>query len=359
MSVIDKLYTEWAWRSKTGTPSIDNAEDKAVLDRLISELTTNADGEISKKEVIAAIQSGDFTGQQLKQILNGISGVAYKDDVLEFLNNKGKSVSSISKSIYNTMVENGDVQAYHKYITGSPITYEQLGTGGNLKDKFKSLFSDATIKYLFDIKPQVGNVATGKGEVLLCTLTADVNGDTPHGDVGVGNKGIEVKGKSAIPMGQKAQFGKNTDRKFIEDTIKGINQILDTPINTQTKGKRPLHRLNLIFADVIEQDRDKLEGAIGAADNAFRANYPGLDFSDFSLKNYKSNSGIDADAAEQMFGKKVIKLYTETEAFEEVLFIDDATGNYAIVPSAKLVSLVGSKIKIWMKDGLPRWTYQF
>jgi len=41
MNVIDKLYTEWAWRSKTGIPSINNAEDKAILDNLISELTEN------------------------------------------------------------------------------------------------------------------------------------------------------------------------------------------------------------------------------------------------------------------------------------------------------------------------------
>jgi hypothetical protein len=358
MNITDKLYNEWAWRSKTGTPSMDNIEDKVILDKLLAELT-NADGQISKAEVIDAINKGDFSPEQLKSILRGISGVAYKEEILKFLFGKGKSVSSIAKSIYNTMVENGDVQAYHAYITGNPITYSQLGSGGNLKDKFSKLFSDNTINYLLDIKPQVGNVATGKGEVFLCVLTADVNGDTAHGDVGVGSKGIEVKGKSAIPMGQKAQFGKNTDKKFIEDVLKGVNNILDTPINTETRGKRPLHRLNMIFADVIEQDKGKLEGAIGAADNAFRSNYPGLDFSDFSLKKFKTNSGIDADAAEQMFGKKVIKLYTETEAFEEVFFIDDSSGNYAIVSSDKLISLVGSKIKVWMKDGLPRWTYQF
>ena len=39
MNITDKLYTEWAWRSKTGTPDINNPEDKAVLDKLINELT--------------------------------------------------------------------------------------------------------------------------------------------------------------------------------------------------------------------------------------------------------------------------------------------------------------------------------
>ena len=39
MSAIDKLYTEWAWRTKTGTPNMKDPKDKAILDRLISELS--------------------------------------------------------------------------------------------------------------------------------------------------------------------------------------------------------------------------------------------------------------------------------------------------------------------------------
>lgn len=358
MNVTDKIYSEWAWRSRTGTPSMDNPEDKAILDNIIAELT-NADGQVSKKEVIDAINRGDFSPEQLQSILNGISGVAYKEDVTNFLNNKGKSVSSISQTIYNRMVENGDIQAYHQYITGKPINYDGLGSTGNLKSRFGKLFSEATLNFLLDIKPQVGNVATGKGEVFLCVFTSDVNGDTSSGDVGVGNKGIEVKNKSAIPMGQKAQFGKNTDKKFIEDAITAVNNILEEPIQVVTRGKRPLHRLNIILDAVAEQDNSKIDGAIGAIDNAFRSNYPGLDFSDFSLKNFKKGNGIDADAAEQMFGKKVIQLYIQTEEFEEVLFLDDSSGDFAKVPSSKLVDLVGTKIKTWMKDGLPRWTYNF
>lgn len=358
MDIVDKLYTEWAWRTKSGTPDINNLEDKAVLDRLIAELT-NADGQISKQEVIDTINKGEFTPDQLRSILNGISGVAYKQDVLKFLNGKGKAVSSISTRIYNVFVENGDIQAYHQYITGSPVSYDGLGTTGNLKTKFSKLFSDASLNFLLDIKPSVGNVATGKGEVFLCVLTSDVNGDTSSGDVGVGNKGVEVKNASAIPMGQKAQFGKNTDKTFIQDVIEGVNQFLEEPINPKTSGNRPLHRLNVIFSAVAEVDRTKIDDAISAADAAMRKNYPGLDLSDFSLKNFKQGGGIDADKAEQEFGKKVIKLYTETEEFEEVFFLNDSSGNFAKVASDKLVNLVGTKIKVWMKDGLPRWTYNF
>ena len=41
MNVTDKLYTEWAWRTKTGIPDINNPDDRAILDNLLSELTDN------------------------------------------------------------------------------------------------------------------------------------------------------------------------------------------------------------------------------------------------------------------------------------------------------------------------------
>jgi len=42
MNITDKLYTEWAWRTKTGIPDINNPDDKAILDSLISNLTDNS-----------------------------------------------------------------------------------------------------------------------------------------------------------------------------------------------------------------------------------------------------------------------------------------------------------------------------
>ena len=38
MNVTDKLYTEWAWRTESGIPDINNPKDKAILDRLIREI---------------------------------------------------------------------------------------------------------------------------------------------------------------------------------------------------------------------------------------------------------------------------------------------------------------------------------
>ena len=47
MNVIDKLYTEWAWRTKTGVPDINNLEDKAILDNIIFETSGNVLSEVA------------------------------------------------------------------------------------------------------------------------------------------------------------------------------------------------------------------------------------------------------------------------------------------------------------------------
>lgn len=38
MNIVDKLYTEWAWRTESGIPDIKNPKDKAILNSILSEL---------------------------------------------------------------------------------------------------------------------------------------------------------------------------------------------------------------------------------------------------------------------------------------------------------------------------------
>ena len=51
MNIIDKLYTEWAWRTKSGVPSMSNTEDKKILQSIISELVDESNI-IEKESVI-------------------------------------------------------------------------------------------------------------------------------------------------------------------------------------------------------------------------------------------------------------------------------------------------------------------
>jgi len=38
MDVVERLYTEWAWRTKSGVPNIKNPDDKAILDDILAEM---------------------------------------------------------------------------------------------------------------------------------------------------------------------------------------------------------------------------------------------------------------------------------------------------------------------------------
>ena len=88
MNVTDKLYTEWAWRSKTGTPSMDNPEDKAILNKLIKELTEETEKASGKQQLIDLIQSTELSDDQIGRIRKGIVNIGYKDDILSKLANK-------------------------------------------------------------------------------------------------------------------------------------------------------------------------------------------------------------------------------------------------------------------------------
>lgn len=356
MNVTDKLYTEWAWRSKSGAPSIHNPEDKLVLDNLIKELT-DTDGEISKKEVIKAIEQGEFTPEQLKSILNGVSGVAYKADVLEYLDNQGKAISSIKKYIYNEFVENGDIQNFHSNIGKLP-SYNDLGSSGNLYNLFSKLLSKESLKYLMDKKPAMGNIATGKGEILLATLVKDVSSDAPDGDITAGGRGIEVKNRDAKPAGQKFQFGKNVDKILISRIVEEVNKIITEPIPSNYRA-RPFHRIKLIIAEALKQNPDITDKVLEISDKIINQVYPGIDLTGLSIKDYKKGSSFDADSYELAFIKRIVRAYIETEGFEEILFLDDNSGHYVKVPSNSIEGLVGTKIQSVMKDGLPRWSYNF
>lgn len=55
MDVIEKLYTEWAWRTKTGIPNIKDPEDKKILDDILAEMDL-------KKEQMVVESSESYDG---------------------------------------------------------------------------------------------------------------------------------------------------------------------------------------------------------------------------------------------------------------------------------------------------------
>ena len=72
MNITNKLYTEWAWRTESGVPDINNPKDKRILDRLISELTEEAKP-ITKDDIVALLGSIENDTEALQHIKKYIS----------------------------------------------------------------------------------------------------------------------------------------------------------------------------------------------------------------------------------------------------------------------------------------------
>ena len=147
MNVVDKLYTEWAWRTKNGTPNIKNPEDKAILDKLIQELSG---------EQLPARPLNEVSEDYDKHIL----------DTLQ-LDEMPKAVGS-----YTVPAGSGDVKVHPKDL-----------------EMFRKIF------------PLAPNQGVGPGELALYWLyqyqknpvtTIDNRGDAKP-DLQIGDKYVEVK----------------------------------------------------------------------------------------------------------------------------------------------------------------------
>lgn len=192
MNIVDKLYTEWAWRSKSGTPTMDNPEDKALLERIIKEIT----GPIEEEAVIIEADGSEYD-QLISYHLfgntnqvNDIPGVSKKYSV-------GK----------DDTVDNSDKEVYKKlYPVTPPKQGKEIGSAGTK--------------------------GAGNGEVALYWLlsrsgikVADGRGsDAP--DLKINNSlGLEVKsyGKRNITLGR---FGNDYDTRKKLGYVLGLDVLI-------------------------------------------------------------------------------------------------------------------------------------
>ena len=99
MNVTDKLYTEWAWRSKTGTPDINNPEDKAILDKIISEFIPESKQiheeeekkpkAITKKDIINYISNADLDDEQIVKLYQRVTNFGNYRSIRDTIKTKG------------------------------------------------------------------------------------------------------------------------------------------------------------------------------------------------------------------------------------------------------------------------------
>lgn len=151
MNITNKLYTEWAWRTESGVPDINNPKDKAILDRVIVEILGEDVKILGVEEVISSLME------------NGI---------------KDSYTLSKVKELYRSSDDTHKIE-FSKYFRSLSLNQNNL----NIINKVFGRY--------FDAKASQG---MGKGETMIILgINNSQSGGTATKDVVIGNKMFEVK----------------------------------------------------------------------------------------------------------------------------------------------------------------------
>ena len=188
MNIVDKLYTEWAWRTKSGTPDIDNPEDRDILFSILAEASTNL---LSTEQLIKDLQS-----------------FGVKD-------------SYTLRSVQNT---------YNSYNDQQKFTFNKYYRKLSLNDSDLKIIGDVYSDF-YDAKASKG---MGRGEVMIILGVKNAkSGGTAQKDILVGNKTFEVKelaGKEFSPAkdgdvnGTEYNTNYNKFKSFFTDSVLEVVQ---------------------------------------------------------------------------------------------------------------------------------------
>lgn len=384
MDALDRYLNRIAYKFDKGYPDVNDPKDMKMLFEMINEimeqqLSLFSDEEIDaitikikdevgvdlnkvpsniRQDILDLVgDDGKLSDDDLEAVKNYVNGIKYKKEIIDYISSKGAGEAAVATKIFNKMVELGEAEKYFEYIK-KPYKYSYLNNGGNFFEKF-NLFSKELISFLLDQTPSVRRISTGKGEILLSTMLGDVKDASEGGDIDAGGKPVEVKNKGAIPMGQKAEFSENTINTIYNEIEEKVNSVLDDEITLRIKGIRPFQRFGVVFDQIKESQPKALKSYLSTLSSALQNNYVGLDFTDFNINSYVEDGRFNWSNLEKDMTKKVIDLYIELDNFEEILFLNDSTGNYKIVPSNNITDKVGTDITAKFADGMPRWTYNF
>ena len=200
MNVTDKLYEEWAWRSRTGTPDINNPEDKALLDKIISELTEGKD--ISPYKLLQQNLSKIAEDPEAIKYLNRyVNHRAHRKPFDTYISSKqidGGTIGDFDApdTIFNILSKNDDLDKFLENLDRLP-GFGSLNASGNLVEKLDGIVSKESVISLINLGGQEEGRGVGKAELALATLCKDVKMMKDEAGDLDWNGYLEVKGTSA------------------------------------------------------------------------------------------------------------------------------------------------------------------
>jgi hypothetical protein len=395
MDVLDIFFKRYSYKFPKGYIDVEDKKDVLILEGIFKNLGLDIDlskkelketiketmfkeqtdeeeepsqTSFSKKDIIAILEKENLTQDQLKSIFSMVSGVKYRQPIMDYITSKGKGPSKEALGIYNKLIETGEVTDFAEYIK-KPKKYKDIPKNGNFHAIFKP-FSTELIDYLLSLEPSIGRVSTGKGEILLSIMLDDVKDAVGGGDINAAGKPVEVKNKGALPMGQGFQFGPNT----IESVYKDIEKDIDLNLNEENEdyidlnemsvkdiaGKiRPFGKFAKVYEYIKSNAPEKVDDFNKSLKDSLQKRYVGINLNDLNLEDFEKGNSLDWEALEIFVGKKIVEKYIEDENFEEIMFLNDLKKEYSRFPSGEISDKIGKDIRLWFPDGAPRWSFKF
>lgn len=348
MNVTDKLYNEWAWRTKSGTPDINNPEDKSILDKLMLELT-EAD-ELSDKELqknLISIISNTTDVDTLKRIMKYAKNIGYGDNMKSYLETKNLSRKDILyfQSLLSDLGKTGEFAK----IASNPPTFDKGGSNyfkqipGFTTDELKSLYGD--------MKDSIqGTVSLGPGEAFLSVFFKNIEKAQAKGDLKIDGEEVELKSRTsstgALVAPSYVVRGKSTE--LVKDLVKVSNKFnLDGDASQEltnyltTKGTSWPYKLDGLYKAIIQAgfNKSSAKDRITKTVSSWYRNKLKLDVSSFFTDNeFRSGDFVISLA------KQLARDYFNEHKFDGFM-ISDNLGNFKYYNGDSFVDAIGSDLK--------------
>ena len=313
MNITDKLYTEWAWRSRTGTPSMDNPEDKAILQKLIAELTEQTESPYAQLQGnIGKIKDDPEAVEYLNRYVNSRRfRLPFNEHIAkQNIDSNTLEDTDAPDAIFNILSKNGDLEKYMENLDKLP-GFGSLGTSGNLVSKLDNLVSAESATALIRLGGMEGGRGVGKAEIGIATLCKDVQ--MMKGEAGDLNWNgyLEVKGSRARLGKRDHEF--TGGKKLLE--LAATNEIEDQKI-----GKTALYNApDLLCSALLKKGVNKQTVMA-----SLKADF-GQVYSDQALNSINNLDNLDVDLRIAYFTN-----YWFKEGVKHIIFVDTAFsfGNY-------------------------------
>lgn len=277
MNVTDKLYTEWAWRTKTGIPNINNPEDKAILGSILAELTDEKSQGPTKQDIIDYIKNAELDDKQIAKLYRRVSNFGNYRNIKSTISKKGygdlsKQYSQQIQSIIEDLPRE-DAEKFSDYLQdeSKQANFPTNNHQGNLLEtlKTKTGLSEGIIRAVFAHTAQDAKKrGVGMGELAMSLLFKNVSNTVGgKGDLSIDGEEFEIKGNGA-KLGQKgglkgdaffnafSKFGVEFDgNKFIYNgksyNKSGLVYLLSDLFKKENKG------------DILKTTHDFLQDVVG------------------------------------------------------------------------------------------------